>query len=93
MDERNSARVAAPARGLRGFHLGITLHRGEPYALEQVEQLGFEVDSRWRHIVGAAMAVAQQETVVREARLQPRTAYRDWAYARAWLRRELKRMD
>ena len=23
--------------------------------------------------------------------LQPRTAYRDWAYARAWLRRELDR--
>src|SRR5262249_46741950 len=25
--------------------------------------------------------------------LQPRTAYRDWAYGRAWLRRELDRAD
>jgi hypothetical protein len=25
--------------------------------------------------------------------LDPRTAYRDWAYARAWLRRELDRTE
>jgi predicted DNA-binding transcriptional regulator YafY len=33
------------------------------------------------------------EEAAAELGVQPRTAYRDWAFARDWLRRELDRAD
>jgi len=33
------------------------------------------------------------EEAARSLKVSPRTAHRHWAYARAWLRRELNRTD